>query len=284
MIRPLLALATLLLALPAKAALLTHLPATHMLATELTQGTELTVTYLPPRRYGLTRLPAWFDGQGEATVAKAAQSADAVITLGSIWPADPLYPHARAHNIRVVELDASRALTPKGSSVVTRQMADGATSPYVWLSPANLARMADILAADLKALYPAHAERIAQNETALKQAITQLQRDQQQALMASGIDAVVLLDDRLEDFVSGNSLFVLARNTKPALTWTDEDKAELKALAEEEGALVLLSAGKVPASVTQGLENVTVLTLDSLDRWASGIDAKAPLKRWQLNL
>ncbi|MBY6016464.1 metal ABC transporter substrate-binding protein [Halomonas denitrificans] len=284
MLRALIACSALLLALPGQAALLTHLPATYMVASELTDGTGVKVEYLPPRRYGLSRLPAWFSGQGSDAVAKAAADADAVITIGSVWPADPLYPHVRAHNIRAIELDASRALTPKGSAVVTREMENGEISPYIWLNPANLSRMTDILASDLKALYPSHADKIGSNQSTLKQAIAQLQQQQQQALLNAGVDAVVVLDDRLEDFVSGNGLFVLARNTKPALTWTEQDKAELKALAEEEGALVLLSAGDVPANLLEGIDNVSVIRLDSLDRWGRGIDAKAPLKRWQLSL
>ncbi|MBY6185371.1 metal ABC transporter substrate-binding protein [Marinobacter hydrocarbonoclasticus] len=284
MLRSLIASAALMLTLPTQAALLTHLPATYMLATELTDGTDVAVEYLPPRRYGLNRLPAWFDGQGKAAVTSAAKHAEAVITIGSVWPGDPLYPHVRAHNIRVVELDASRALTPKGSAVVTRQLESGEVSPYIWLNPANLARMADILAADLKALYPAHSARIANNQSTLKQAIAQMQQQQQNALLSAGIDAVVLLDDRLEDFVSGNGLFVLERQTKPALTWTEQDRADLKALAKEEGGLVLLSAGDVPATITEGIDNVSVIKLDSLDRWGRGIDPEAPLKRWQVGI
>ncbi len=282
MLRTLLAAAALLLALPAQAAILTHLPATYMLATALTDGTDVTVEYLPPKRYGLNRLPAWFDGQGQAAVAQAATRAEAVVTIGAVWPADPLYAHVRAHNIRVVELDASRALTPKGSAVVTRQLANGEVSPYVWLNVANLARMADILAADLIALYPAQSTRIGTNQARLKQAIAQLQHQQQAALLAAGVDAVVLLDDRLEDFVSGNGLLVLHRQTKPALTWTAQEIAGLKALAKEEGGLVLLSAAAVPAALTEGLEKVSVIQLDSLDRWGSGIDPQAPLARWQV--
>ena len=39
---------------------------------------------------------------------KAAQQADAVIGVRSIWRDDPLYPMARRSNIRIVEIDAAR--------------------------------------------------------------------------------------------------------------------------------------------------------------------------------
>ena len=44
--------------------ILTSTPVTYALATELTKGTDITTEYLPPKRYGIDRLPNWFGTKG----------------------------------------------------------------------------------------------------------------------------------------------------------------------------------------------------------------------------
>jgi hypothetical protein len=60
-----------------------------------------------PANLPASRQPSYFS-RGGASLAKAAQQADAVIGVRSIWRDDPLYPMARRSNIRIVEIDAAR--------------------------------------------------------------------------------------------------------------------------------------------------------------------------------
>jgi ABC-type Zn uptake system ZnuABC Zn-binding protein ZnuA len=265
--------------------ILTATPVTYMLATELTKGTEITTQYLPPKRYGLTRLPNWFNSKGAEATAKAAQDAQVSITLAAIWPQDPLFVHARKGNIKMIEVDASQAISPRAQGVAALRLADGSLSPYTWLNPANLTRMTAIVSQDLQQVWPQQAQVIQHNQQALMIAVRHLINQQQQVLLENEIDSVVLLSAELEDFASGNQLFVVERFTKPALEWTAEDKQRLQALLSEDPSLWLLTSKKISKALKAILPNPErVLTIDSIDRWGQGISAEQPLQRWRLRI
>lgn len=265
--------------------ILTATPVTYMLATELTKGTEITTQYLPPKRYGLSRLPNWFSGKGAAPTAKAAKDAQVSITLAAIWPQDPLFVHARSGNIRMIEIDASQAISPRAQGVAALRLADGTMSPYAWLNPTNLTRMTAIVSQDLQQVWPQQAQLIQHNQQTLMLAVRHLINQQQQVLLENEIDSVVLLSAELEDFASGNQLFVVERFTKPELEWTEQDKQQLHALLAEDESLWLLTSKKLSQELKAALPNPErVLTIDSIDRWGRGISADKPLQRWQLML
>ncbi|MGF1690796.1 metal ABC transporter solute-binding protein, Zn/Mn family [Photobacterium kagoshimensis] len=266
--------------------ILTATPVTYMLATELTKGTALTTEYLPPKRYGVSRLPNWFNSQGEEATEKAAKDATVALTLGAVWAADPLYVHARQGNINIIEVDASQAISPRATGVAALRLDDGSLSPFVWLNPSNLSRMAAIVSDDLQRVWPEQAAVINKNQQSLMVNVRQLINQQQQQLIEADIDSVILLSTELEDFASGNQLFVVDRLTTPELEWTDTDKANLKSALEEDETLWVLTTRKMSAQLKSLVPNVErVLVIDSVDRWGrAGIDSKAPLKRWQLAL
>ncbi len=87
---------------------LTTLPVTHSLASALLDGTAVQLKRAAPANLPASRQPSYFSGRGGASLEKAAQQADAVIGVRSIWRDDPLYPMARRSNIRIVEIDAAR--------------------------------------------------------------------------------------------------------------------------------------------------------------------------------
>lgn len=266
--------------------ILTATPVTYMLASELTHETGITTTFLPPKRYGIERLPNWFASQGDTVTKDASKKAQAVVTLGAIWPQDPLYVYARQGNIKVVEIDASQAISPRAQGVAALRLDDGSTSLYLWLNPTNLSRMAAIVSEDLQRLWPEKAQQIEKNQQQLMRDVRNLINSQQQVLMEAGVDSVVLLSSELEDFASGNQLFVVDRLTTPELEWTVEDKQKLTVLLTEDETLWLLSTKKLTPSQQALLpENVQVLVVDSVDRWGrTGINHNAPLKRWQISL
>ncbi|PSW60606.1 ABC transporter substrate-binding protein [Photobacterium kishitanii] len=266
--------------------ILTATPVTYMLASELTQNTGITTKFLPPKRYGVTRLPNWFASKGDVVTKQASEKAQAVVTLGAIWPQDPLYVHARQGNIKIVEIDASQAISPRAQGVAALRLADGSTSIYSWLNPTNLSRMAAIVGDDLQKLWPEKAQQIEKNQQQLMSDVRKLINTQQQTLMEAGVDSVVLLSNELEDFASGNQLFVVERLTTPELEWTAADKVKLTNLLAEDDSLWLLTTKKLTASQQTLLpKNVNVMVVDSVDRWGrAGIDSNAPLQRWQISL
>ncbi|MEC6908749.1 zinc ABC transporter substrate-binding protein [Photobacterium piscicola] len=266
--------------------ILTATPVTYMLASELTHETGITTKYLPPKRYGVSRLPNWFASKGDVVTQEASENAQAVITLGAVWPQDPLYIYARQGNIKVVEIDASQAISPQGQGIAALRLDDGSVSMYSWLNPTNLSRMAAIVSDDLQRLWPNKAQQIEKNQQQLMGNVRKLINAQQQVLMDAEIDSVVLLSTELEDFASGNQLFVVDRLTKPELEWTDADKQKLAALLAEDKTLWLLSTKKLTSSQQALLpEGTSVLVVDSVDRWGRvGINHSEPLKRWQIKL
>jgi len=265
--------------------ILTATPVTYMLATELTKGTDITTQYLPPKRYGISRLPNWFSSKGATLTEKAAIDAQVAITLGAVWPQDPLFVHARKGNIRMIEVDASQAISPRAQGVAALRLDDGTISPYTWLNPTNLTRMTAIVSQDLQQVWPQQAATIASNQQALMMSVRHLINQQQAVLLDNEIDSVVLLSTELEDFASGNQLFVVERLTKPELEWTAEDKQELVERLTEDDSLWVLTSKRASKQLKALVPNPSrILTIDSIDRWGRGIKADKPLQRWQLAL
>lgn len=203
---------------------LTATPVTYMLSSELLKETSLTTEYLPPNRYGIERLPNWFANKGVKTVQDSAKTAQAVVTIGAIWADDPLYVNARYSNIQIVEVDASQAITPRAQGVAALRLSDGTTSKYAWLNPTNLIRMVAIVSDDFQRIWPDKSEQIQKNQEQFMLSVRQLINQQQKVILENDIDSVILLSEQLEDFASGNQLFVVDRLTKPALEWTEDDK------------------------------------------------------------
>jgi len=265
--------------------ILTATPVTYMLATELTKGTDITTQYLPPKRYGLSRLPNWFNSKGATLTAQAAIDAQVAITLGAVWSQDPLFVHARKGNIRMIEVDASQAISPRAQGVAALRLEDGSISPYTWLNPTNLTRMTAIVSQDLQQVWPLQAATIASNQQALMMSVRYLINQQQAMLLDNEIDSVVLLSSELEDFASGNQLFVVERLTKPELEWSAADKQQLVELLTDDDSLWILTSKRASKQLKTLVPNpARILTIDSIDRWGRGIKADKPLQRWQLAL
>ncbi|MGF6393440.1 metal ABC transporter solute-binding protein, Zn/Mn family [Pseudomonas plecoglossicida] len=217
---------------------LTTLPVTHSLATALLAGTSVQLTRAAPANLPASRQPAYFSSRGGASLAKAAQQADAVIGVRSIWRDDPLYPMARRSNIRIVEIDAARPVD--GALPGIAVSGDDAYAAYPWLNPSNLGRMADVLANDLERLAPLDQARIQGNLAGLKRQLLALTADSQTKLAQVDNLSVVSLSERLGYLASGLNLDVVQQPLPAEGKW---DEAALKALGdnlkEQDVALVL---------------------------------------------
>jgi len=234
-----LCLAVALTSLPSLASatqVLTTLPVTHSLANTLLEGTSVELKRAAPANLPASRQPSYFSGRGEASLHKAAQQADAVIGVRSIWREDPLYPVARRSNIRIVEIDAARPVD--GALPGIAVTGADAYAGYPWLSPTNLGRMADVVANDLERLSPADKARIKTNLAGFKQQVLALAADSQTRLAKVENLTTVSLSERLGYLASGLNLDLVDQPLP-----TEWDAAALKALADnlknQDVALVL---------------------------------------------
>ncbi|WP_411184586.1 metal ABC transporter solute-binding protein, Zn/Mn family [Photobacterium rosenbergii] len=266
--------------------ILTATPVTYMISSELTKGTGIETQYLPPKRYGMMRLPNWFSSKGAESTARAANNATAVVTIGAVWPQDPLYVHTRQGNIRIVEIDASQSISPRAQGVAALRLENGVLSPFPWLNPANLTRMAAIVSQDLQQLWPEHAAKIAENQQTLMIDVRALINKQQAALFDAEVDTVILLSQELEDFASGNQLFVVGRYTKPEMDWTEDEKQALVKTLTEDESVWILTTRKLSKTLKAQLPNShRVMIIDPIDRWGKkGISKDNPFSRWEIDL
>ncbi|WP_029789611.1 MULTISPECIES: metal ABC transporter solute-binding protein, Zn/Mn family [Vibrio] len=263
--------------------IITSTPVTYMLSEQLMQGTGIETSYLPPKRYGVERLLNWFASKGQQQAIKAGQEATVAITLGAIWHQDPTFVYARQGNIRLIEIDASQAISPRAPGVAALTLDNGDTSKYAWMNPTNLIRMAAIVGEDLQKVYPQYQAQIEKNQQALMLEVRELINQQQDVIFAKEIDSVVLLGESLEDFASGNQLFVVDRQFKPELEWSEAEKLSLKAQFEEDKTLWLITDKRPSKQLQSIISPDRILQIDVIDRWGSkGIKTEKPLARWQL--
>ena len=151
------------------------------------------------------------------------------------------------------------------------------------MNPTNLTRMAAIVADDFKKLWPTKAEQIDGNLQRIMVDVRELINQQQAVLLDNEVDSVVLLNESLEDFASCSQLFVEERLFTEELEWSEQDKANLKALFEDDDSLWLVTSRKPTKLLKSLVPESRILVVDSLDRWGrAGIDSQMPLKRWEL--
>lgn len=263
--------------------ILTSTPVTYMLSQQLMQGTGIETSYLPPKRYGIERLVNWFGSKGQQQVIKAGQDATVAISLGAIWHQDPTFVYARQGNVRLIEIDASQAISPRAQGVAALKLENGETSKFAWMNPTNLIRMAAIVGEDLQKVYPQYQTQIEKNQQALMLDVRELINQQQDVIFEKEIDSVVLLGESLEDFASGNQLFVVDRQFKPELEWSEAEKLSLKAQFEEDETLWLLTSRRPSKTLISLVSQDRILQIDVIDRWGNkGIKTEKPLARWQL--
>ncbi|WP_153788938.1 metal ABC transporter solute-binding protein, Zn/Mn family [Pseudomonas sp. EMN2] len=249
------------------AQVLTTLPVTHSLAAALLDGTSVQLKSAVPDNLPASRQPSYFEGRGGASLQKAAQQADAVIGVRSIWRDDPLYPMARRSNIRIVEIDAARPVDGALPGIAVN--GEQAFAAYPWLNPTNLGRMADVVANDLERLSPADKAKIQGNLAGLKRQMLELTASSQAQLAEVDNLSVVSLSERLGYLANGLNLDVVEQPLHADEQW---DEAALKALTgnlkQQDVALVLHHRqpdAKVVAAIQAGGAKLLVVDSDPQD-------------------
>ncbi|MEZ0148870.1 MAG: metal ABC transporter solute-binding protein, Zn/Mn family [Candidatus Reddybacter sp.] len=242
-----------------KITIITSLPITYYLGNALTANTNIEVKNLPKRGRRLNGQANFFTSRAEK-LATTFKSASAVITIGKLWRDDPLFTAARSANIRIVEIDATKpwsstlegisvAMTPAQDSPWTTdshksghgaEAAEIKPSVFFWLSLANSARSAEIIAQDLMRLVPAEADTIKSNLVGVRSKLMELQRSNELALLNASDITVFSLAPELIYLTSEQSLFVDGSFYKQDIEWASEDTAALeKHLKQNEIGVVL---------------------------------------------
>ena len=231
---------------------LTSLPVTYSLATALLQGTHVQVQRAAPANLPASRQSAYFTGRGAAALNKAAQGADAAIGMRSIWPEDPLYPLARRSHLRIVEIDAARPVDGALPGIAISQ--EAAFGNYPWLSPLNMGRMADVLAADLMRLAPSDASAIQTNLAALKQRLLSVTAQSQQRLAKVDNLSVASLSERLGYLISGLNLDQVDVTAPVDDDWSVDALGQLSETLREQDVALVLHHRQPPPGVVEAIE------------------------------
>lgn len=176
------------------ASLATVSPIAHSMSSALSENTPIEVTYLPPTRLPINRIPSWLN----RSATEPMKHFDAIVNISSMRPDLAFYVPLRSRNIRIVPIDIAKALIPGGEQVATHQ-----ADEYFWLNTNNALLMLGILKRDLSTLWPEYAEQISQNYQTTSVALRQLALDIDDALLMKGYDAIVLDKSSLEPFSKG---------------------------------------------------------------------------------
>lgn len=253
------ALAALMLAPGARAeervTVLTAHPAAQAIAAALAAGSAIEVKPVQPAKLPATRLASFLSGRGATALRDAASEADAVVGFRSFWPDDPLYPHARRANIRIVEIDAGRPLDGAlpGIAILTpaedREAYDAlGLSPMPasgegaapWLAPTALGRMADVVAADLERLAPPAKEKVQQNLAEIRRRLIGVKAKADAALTTASSTTALALSGRYAYLANDLGLELVASITAAPNEWTAERAQKLAAFIKARDVAIVL--------------------------------------------
>lgn len=264
---------------PQKTVVLTSIGAVQAMAEVLTENTSITVVNSVPQGYSMRGQNSYFKKHSE-TFFQSAAKADAVLTVGSAWPADPLYKWARRSNIRVVKMDATRPLDEYGAGVplVTVQ---GKNIPFVWRSPANMTRMGAIAADDLSRLVPAEASTIKANLKRMQSVLFRIRSKYEAAFTDLESVDIAALTGAYTPLIDEFGLDVMAYALKPEVEWTEKDtrgfaeqlkSGGIKAVVcawepDEKVRKVIVKSGAVPVVLEKFVHESDADPIISLSNW-----------------
>lgn len=254
---------------PPSVHVLASLPITFGLSQQLLQGSGVILERAAPASLPGSRQAAYFSGRGAPELRQLAQQADAVVSLRSLWPDDPLYPDARRSNIRIVEIDAARPVDGALPGVALQSGPSDGLNAQPWQSSNNLGRMADVLAADLVRLAPADKAVIETNLATLKKRLLAITAQAEAQLAKADNLSVISLSDRFGYLASGLNLDVLAVDARPDSDWTQEALSQLQKRLKDEDVALVLHHREPPAAVKAAVQaagsRLLVLETDSAD-------------------
>jgi ABC-type Zn uptake system ZnuABC Zn-binding protein ZnuA len=258
----------------------TALPVTYSIATALAADTDIEVVNVPEGGRRMSQLPDLFVQRGDR-YRDVLQTATAVVTIGKLWPDDPLYTAARSANVRVVDIDATKpwSTTLEGVSVAFEPLSNvpWATAPgsgasrrpsaYFWLSPANGARSAEIVARDLARLVPEDAPRIEQNLDAYRDTLLALQREYESKLAALSELTVAALAPEFVYLTNEFGIYVDGYFLKQDVDWTEEDLRAFEGYLRDDGIGVVIHKWEPEEPIRAAIDaaGAKLVVLDPID-------------------
>lgn len=257
---------------------LTALPATYSVTHALADGTRIRVENVPERGRRINALPNLLR-QSADRYADILASADAVVTIGKLWRDDPLFIAARTFNVRVVDIDATKpwSTTLEGISVALEPRqnapwADGGSgerppSLFYWLSPANGARMAEIIAGDLIGLAPDDRATIEENLSVLRRELLGLKVEYELKFARLADVTLFALASEFVYLTSDMGLYVDGYFVKQDIEWVDADLANLESYLRENGIGVVIHKWDPDERILAAIEEAgaRLVVLDTLD-------------------
>lgn len=270
---------------------LTSLQATYSITAALAAGTAIEVANVPPQGAAMDSQAHVLSRADPALFRDAA----AVVGIGRLWREDPLYPAARAHNLRIVNIDAAVpwGAGATGVAIIRRPVSDvpwaepavaePAPSRHVWLSPTNAVRMAELVAADLARLSPADAQAIAANLAAFAAAMRRLKAEYGAHSAALADPRVLSLADEFAYLFSDLGVFADGWFIRQDVHWTAADRDALGRHLREHGIRVVTHKWQPDASIAAAIAaaGARLAVLDTGDAGAASGDGALPVDGYQ---
>ena len=233
----------------------------------LTLETNIHIENLPERPRTMAAQKTLFSRQAER-FKEQFKSADAVITMGKIWPEDSFYTTAREANIRLVNIDASKPWSHSLSGVaVSSSPVSGEVSPYFWTSPANTVRMLNIVARDLSALYPDQAGIINNNLTQQKNLYLNLKANFENKFIEVFDPIIYALTDEFTYLTNDLGIFVDDYFIKQDIDWNEQDLNNLTQHLLQTGIKVVIHKWQPSEAIQAAIKeaNAQLVILDLME-------------------
>ncbi|TCK03684.1 metal ABC transporter solute-binding protein, Zn/Mn family [Marinobacterium mangrovicola] len=275
-------------------------PALQAISERLVQQTGIQILPVQPAKLPPSRLRSYLGGRGEDRLAEVSQQADAVITLGSLWQQDPIYPFARRFNIRIAEIDATEPLD-QALPGIARLRHEAPSALYAtlglepmpangeesapWLSPTALGSIADILVHDLARFSPADAQQLETNLAAFKRELIKTKSEADLELALAYNLTTLSLSPHFDYLASDLGLDLLASLYAAPNEWTVERLSQLADYIRDNDVAVVLVDHPLDEQGQQRLEEAgaRVIQLNQLEA-VSRQEIAAPLEVIQANL
>lgn len=265
---------------------------TYSIGKELTKGTDIRVENIFPPHVRLER-QSEYAKEHHQELKKFFKRATAVVTFRYAFPGDPLFPHARRSNIRVVEIDASLSpdMRQSGIALISVPGNDGkqSSSPFIWMNPLNYMKAAEIIETDLKRLFPKNAKRLNINLIRLKQHIFKLKSEYENKMAELERFEVIALSNEFVYFTESMNVETVEFFLKPEITWSSKDLEQFRKSLVKNEVKTVIHAWKPDSKILDIIKKAgaKLAVLDRIDpgrKRGKRMDPKGYLKAMKKNM
>lgn len=210
----------------------------------------------------------YFFKEYEEDIFEKTVGVDAVVTIRSIWPTDPLYRYLRAKNVRIVEIDACTSIEPSLIGISTLKIPEtDIISPYFYLNPFNVSISADLITHDLVRLYPSEKEQIEKNLSDFRKNIFALKSEYDLKFIEKYDLRCVSLSDKFVYLTQSLSIYVEGYFLKDEYYWEEVDYTTFKTFLEDNFIPVVIHDKRPSDKLCQLMKDLEVqfVVLDSGD-------------------